>query len=81
VTAPTHLDDEDDDLRPRPGARIWPKIDGTEDLPDVVDVHGHGRWCRSPGTDVYINATSATPSGFYSHADLRELGEVREVLG
>ena len=69
-------------ISPPREARVWPKIDGTDVLPDLVDVHVPDgpveRWKRNRGTDVYAHASE--DRGFYSHADLRELGEVREVL-
>lgn len=58
--------------------RSWSMIDSAEDLPARVAVEGHGTWRLNRGTDVYV--CDAEERGFYSHADLRELGRVTEVL-
>ena len=62
-------------------ARTWFKIDVEQDLPDIVDVDGDGRWFRATEMD-------GTGSRYYRPGELfqrtlqqlRELGDVTEVL-
>lgn len=58
--------------------RTWPKLtdQSDDDLPDVVDVEGRGRWRRhTPEGVLYGDGDS-----FTTLAELRTMGEVREVL-
>jgi hypothetical protein len=56
--------------------RVWPKLEATiSDLPDVVEVDRAGTWRRRAGSTLFQQGET-----WRTLAQLRELGEVREVL-
>ncbi len=64
--------------------RTWPKLDLVADLPAEIDVAGQGRWRLLPdagrGQRLYRQGESLATMRDATLAELRELGEVREVL-
>lgn len=84
LTFPAVLDREGSvtvEMAPPREPRVWPKLDVEADLPAEVEVTGEGIWRRVPGTRLFRQGTlldGTIRDG--TLADLRELGEVREVL-
>lgn len=66
------------EMAPPREPRTWPKIDkpDDDDLPQVIDVEGHGRWRRCSVDGVlFTDGESGTTMG-----ELMTWGDVREVL-
>jgi hypothetical protein len=68
--------------------RIWPKLNPVpeiDDPPAVVEVCGHGRWTLLSLDGRQLYSSDSKDARFELHVaqtltQLRELGEVREVL-
>jgi len=69
------------ELAPPPEHRTWPKLDDEPDvLPQVVDVAGNGRWRLMNGRIYRQGSLADNTIRDASLAELRQLGDVTEVL-
>jgi len=64
----------------KPQPRTWKRTDITENLPNVVDVEGHGRWTLRTDFDGSPMHYDQPGRGERQFRDLLAMGDVTEVL-